>query len=113
MITCARKSLKMARWRSPAAGTRWAVEVRWDGESHTAEAPFPAFTDAQRWCAAKVTELFADGVADERASAAALVARIEDLTGGSRDYRLTEDDLAVKVYLSASGDVRGLSPVLR
>jgi hypothetical protein len=106
------------RWRDfpaqpPAAGTRWDVEVRWDGESHTAEAPFPAFTDAQGWCAAKVTELFADGVPDEQAGAAALVARIEDLTGESRDYQLTEDGLAVEVYLSASGDVRGLSPVLR
>jgi len=106
------------RWRDfptqpPAAGTRWDVEVRWDGESHTAEAPFQAFTDAHAWCAAKVTELFADGVPDEQAGAAALVARIEDLTGESREYRLTDGDLAVEVYLSASGDVRDLSPVVR
>ncbi|WP_249068720.1 hypothetical protein [Modestobacter muralis] len=104
------------RWRRDpqprlANVARWDTEVRWDGESHTPERPFLGFADAVAWCSTTVRLLWADGVPDERAAAAALVTRINELTGESRDYRLTDGDLGVEVYLSADGDVAGIGDV--
>lgn len=82
-------------------GPIWDVEVRWDGESHTPDRSYLMFQAAQAWCAMLIAELFREGAPYEREAATALITRIENCTGESRDYDLRDDLLGVEVYISA------------